>query len=343
MRLAIIFTIVLAMTACGAEQPNSATDDGSASVDERATPESKSRVAESALTNTPISFADATGETSQIIDVDPCPFVSDEKITASVRSEFEITRREVSNTQCRWAYNAGFAIEVTIEDVVSAKPVSERRYNMDVATVLSSQDGPGTNAVVVNDTAWDKQVPFAFSFEQDEKLVFMRYTGFKTNAEIMRPAADEISARMGSAPEIESQRRHATEPFQACETWNDQDMKSVFSLDDNAVIGQGMSGMSTCTWDIYEDGVSGKKTAGFSFTKFEPGKTPDYGALGYSTYSDNGEEHYFEKRESDYGTFILVVTVRPEGVVGVTLSDPTGDQTDAAKILQANLLSRLVQ
>jgi len=251
-----------------------------------------------------------------------------------------MTRREVSNTQCRWSYNAGFAVEVTIEDVASAKPVSERRYNIDVDTVLSSQDGPGKNAVVVNDTAWDKQMPFAFSFEQDEKLVFMRYTGFKTNAEIMRPAADEISARMGSAPEIEPQRRHATRPFQACETWNEQDMKSVFGLDDTARVGQ--VGTSICTWDIYEDGVSGKRTASFSFSKHETGKELDYEALGYSTYSDNGEEHYIEKRESKFGKFIFIVTLRPEGVVGVTLLDPNGDPTDAAKLLQANLLSRLV-
>lgn len=342
MRLAIIFTTALAMMACGAEQSNSTNDDGSASVDERATSASKSQLTQNALTNTPISFADATGETSTIIEVDPCPFVSDEKILASVRSEFEITRREVSNTQCRWAYNAGFAIAVTIEDIATAEPIFERRYNMDVDTAPSPQDGPGTNAVVLNDTAWDKPIPFAFSFEQDGKLVFMRYTGFRTNAEIMRPAASEISARMGSAAEIEPQRRRATEPFQACETWNEQDMKSVFGLDDTAVIGQGMRGTSTCSWTIYEDGVTGQKTAGFNFFKHEPGKEPDYEASGFSTYSDNGEEHYIEKNETKFGKYINILTLRPQGVVSVTLSDPNGDQTEVAKRLQANLLSRLV-
>ncbi len=166
----------------------------------------------------------------------------------------------------------------------------------------------------------------------------MRYTGFKTNAEIMRPAADEISARVGSAPEIEPQRRHATKPFQACETWNEQDMKSVFGLDDTAVVGQGRRGMSTCTWNFCEDGVRGKKAAGSSFSKHETGKELDYEAIGFSTYSDNGEEHYIEKNETEFGKYINIVTSRPEGVVSVTLLDPNGEQTDVAKVLQANAI-----
>ena len=56
----------------------------------------------------------------------------------------------------------------------------------------------------------------------------MRYTGFKTDADIMRPAANEIAARMSIAPTIRHQRRHKTEPFKACDVWNEYDLKTVF-------------------------------------------------------------------------------------------------------------------
>jgi hypothetical protein len=296
----------------------------------------------SGLTNTPISFAEAMNEAPKKIEAGPCPFVSDSTIKASVRSSFEITRKEATNAKCRWSYNAGFAIDVTIEDLTSAKPISERGYNIGVDTVLEPQSGPGTNAMVVNDTAWDKPIPFAYSFEKDGKLVFMRYTGFKTNAQIMRPAANEIAALMGTAPLTEQQDRNAAPSFKACEVWNERDLKSVFGTADTAVVSQGMNGMSTCHWKIYEDGVSGQKTAGFNIYRRPSGKKAEYEYGSYTPYSEDGITHYIRKSDSDFGLYIHIITPHPEGLVHVTVSDSGADATAVAKKLQKNLLSRMV-
>lgn len=264
MRVGISLIIILSLAACSSEQTAQASSGES-----------------SQLTSTPISFADATGENLQMMEVVPCPFVSDEVIKASVRTTFEITRREVSNTSYRWAYNAGFAINVTIEDLATARLVAERQYNMDIDPVLTPQSGPGTNATVLNDTAWDKQLPFAYSFEKDVKLVFMNYTGFKTDAGIMRPAADEIAQRMGTASEIQQQRRELLVPFEACEVWSENDLKAAFSAGDGSRVETGRRGPSTCSWNVTQDGVAGQRTAAFNIYKPEPGKKKEYEYDGY--------------------------------------------------------------
>ncbi|PHR61910.1 MAG: hypothetical protein COA43_01695 [Robiginitomaculum sp.] len=342
MRIALICTTILILTACGDEQSDQSADTSNLSVNSPVTALLDRKSRGSALTNTPISFADATGETSKMIEVGPCPFVSDETIKASVRTTFEITRREVSNTECRWAYNAGFVINVTIEDIVTAKPVSERRYNIGVDTVSTPQDGPGTHAAMINDTAWGKLMPFAYSFEKDGKLVFIRYTGFKTGADIMRPAANEIAARMSTAPTIRHQRRHKTEPFKACDVWSEHDLKTVFGASETAVVAPGARSMSTCSWKIYEDGVSGQRTAAFNFYKREAGKKQEHEYDSYKPYSADGETHYLRKSNSSFGTYIHIITPRPEGLVHVTVSDPEKDPSAIAKVLQKNLLSRMV-
>ncbi len=338
----LCFTVALVLGACGPEKSNTQTTIGVDGGDIPASSRATSKSGTSALTSTPISFADATGETSVMMEVGPCPFVSDEVIKASVRTSFEITRREVSNIECRWAYNAGFAIEVTIEDLLAAQPISERKYNIGVDTVSQLQDGPGINALVLNDTAWDKPIPFAYSFEKDGKLVFMRYTGFKTNADIMRPAADEIAARMRTAPIIEHQRRHATERFKPCETWTEKDLMTVFGVGDSGTIAPGAGTMHTCSWKIYEDGISGQRTASLNIYKPKPGQKAEYEYDSYKPYAENGETHYLRQSDSEFGMYIHIVTPRPEGLVYVIVSDSVKDPTSVAKMLQSNLLSRMV-
>lgn len=339
MRSNLLTTISIVITAtfitgCGPDETSSAASDAAAA------PQSKSGQAQ--LTTTPISFADALGATSEMIDIAPCPFASDAVIKASVRSTFEMTRKEVSNTECRWSYNAGFAVRVTIEDLSTAKPISERRYNIGVDTTLDAQDGPGTNAQVLNDTAFDKPIPFAYSFEKDGKLVFMHYTGYKTNAEIMRPAANQIAARMSTAPSIEPGRLQATEPFKACEVWTDQDIRTALGAADETPIAPGASGQSTCSWKAYVDGASQPKTVSFKIYKTPPGQKAEHEYDSYEPYTDNGETHYIRKSASDFGLYVHLVTPRPEGEILVTVSDADNDPTDAAKRLQQNLLTRMV-
>lgn len=335
MRIVYLCVAALLVTACGPEK--SKMTEGN-----KGDQTLKSKSGNLPLTSTPISFADATGETSVMREVGPCPFISDKTIKASVRSTFNLTRQDVSDTECRWAYNAGFAITVTIEDLLAARPVSERQYNIGVDTISEPQDGPGYNALILNDTAWDKPIPFAYSFEKDGKLVFMSYTGFKTDVGNMRLAANEIAAHMSSAPSIEPQRRHASEPYKACPTWTEQDLKTVFGAGDTATIAPGASSMSSCSWKIYEDGVLGQRTAALKIYKTKPGQKAEYEHDSYRPYSENGETHYLRKSDSDFGLYIHVITPRPEGLVYVTVSDPEKDPTSVAKRLQNNILSRMV-
>ncbi len=323
LRVGFIIATIIGLTACGSGQSARASS-------------------EDTLTSTPISFGAATGKTAEMLEVGPCPFVSDDVMISSVRSRFEIVRREVSNTNCRWSYNAGFVIDVTIEDLATARPVSTRRYNMDIDPVLSPKDGPGTNAAVLNDTAWDRPVPYAYSFEKDGKLVFIRYTGFKTDAEIMRPAADEIARRMGDAHAIEPQRRQLAVSFEACEVWSKQDLATVFGTSENALIEPGRRSLSTCAWDIFEDGVNRRRTAAFHIYEPEPGKKQEYEYSSYTAYTENDETHYLRKSDSHFGLYVHIVTPRPQGIVHVTVSDTSGDPTSVAKRLQSNLLNRLV-
>lgn len=324
MRTGLSILAITALSACGTDQSASASNESGAQ-----------------LTSTPISFADAVGDNSEMQEAGPCPFVSDKTIIASVRSSFEITRNEVSGSKCRWAYNAGFAIEVTIEDAATARPVAQRRYNMDIDPVLEPQSGPGKNAVVLNDTAFGNPLPYAYSFEQDGRLVFMSYTGFKTNTAIMRPAADEIARRMGDAPEMEAQRRELIVPFEACEVWSEGDIKLAFEAGAGASPMTGRRGPSTCAWEMREDGVDGIRTAAFNIFKPTPGQKSEHEYPAYKPYEENGETHFLRKSDSDFGTYIHIVTPRTEGIVHTTVSDANDDATEVAKRLHYNLLERL--
>lgn len=297
--------------------------------------------ADTSLTSTPISFADATGETATMNEIAACPFVSDETIIASVQTDFEITRQEVSNTICQWAYNAGFTITVSVEDLAGARPVSERQLNTGHDPILVPQDGPGTNATVLNDTAWDTQLPFAYSFEQDGKLVFIQYFGFKTDLPLMRPAADEIATRMISSADIEPQTRELSVPFEACDVWTSDDIRAVFDAPSAESVAPGARGLSTCTWNVFEDGVSGQRTVAFNIYRPDTDEKQEYEYDSYVPYAADGETHYLREASSDFGMYVHIITPRPEGVVHTTVLDPNQDPTSTAKTFQQNLLGRM--
>ncbi|RBW42729.1 hypothetical protein DS901_12435 [Loktanella sp. D2R18] len=274
-------------------------------------------------------------------EIAACPFVSDETIIASVQTDFEITRQEVSNTICQWAYNAGFTITVSVEDLAGARPVSERQLNTGHDPILIPQDGPGTNATVLNDTAWDTQLPFAYSFEQVGKLVFIQYFGFKTDAILMRPAADEIARRMGAAVDIEPQARALSVPFEACGVWTDDDIRSAFNAGDQATVAPGARGISTCTWTMFEDGVLGQRTVTYNIYVPQADEKQEYEYDSYVPYATDGETHYLREASSDFGMYVHIITPRPEGVVHTTVLDPNQDPTSTAKTFQQNLLGRM--
>ena len=85
-----------------------------------------------------------------------------------------------------------------------------------------------------------------------------------------------------------------------------------------------------------------KKTVTFNIYKPELGKKAEYEYDSYKPYSANGETHYLRKSDSGFGMYIHIITPRPEGLVHVTVLDPEKDANAVAKMLQKNLLNRMV-
>ena len=84
MRVALICTTMLFFTACIDEQSGQSTGKPSLSTNSPVTAKPDQKPRKYALTNTSISFADAIGVTSKMIEIDPCPFASDEIIKSQV-------------------------------------------------------------------------------------------------------------------------------------------------------------------------------------------------------------------------------------------------------------------
>ena len=292
------------------------------------------------LTQTPISIADALGLTSTIIETAPCPFLSDQTVLKSINTSFKFERREVSNSLCRWSYNAGFSVIATIEPLVSAQPISERSYNIDIDPVLSAQDGPGENANILSDTAWDKPLPYAYSFEKDSKLVFIKYTGVHTRVDKMREAAEEVANRMTNAKTIEHQRREAANPYKPCETWTTLEILSAFGFaDDSTVRSSAGSGLTSCQWKIRESGKLGERMLSIRFVKQEAGKP--FKLTGYREKSDDDVTYNIKTEESDFGHYVKMITYIDGGYLEMTLLNQNTALPDVAKVLNANVIGRL--
>ena len=173
----------------------------------------------------------------------PYPFLSDEAAIAAVKTRRTLKRRETSNESCYWSKNLGFSIKVTVEPLATAKPVRERAYNLETPPVLKNQPEPGNNAVVLYDTAWGKELAYAISFEQDDKLVMIYVTGMSTDATRLTAAAKEVASKLPTAPILEDPKDDA-DAFNMCATWKDSDIEAVIG----APV-QGSRGTLDCKWE----------------------------------------------------------------------------------------------
>ena len=342
MRIISIYVLALILAGCGSENP--APKSGSSDISNSSkTAKAKSSLkpaSASSLNQTPISTPDALGLNKFMAEPGPCPFLDDETIIASVKSNFEFTRREVSNTNCRWAYNAGFSMEVTIENLVEAKPISDRNYNVGVNSVMAPQDGPGTNAAILNDTAWDKPLPYAYSFEKDGKLVFIKYTGVHTRVDKMREVAEEVANRMTNAKPIEHERREETSPFKPCETWTTLEILSAFGFaDDSTVRSSAGSGLTSCQWKIRETDTPEERMLSISFVKTE-GDNP-LKLKGYKEKIEGSVAYNIKTQESEFGHYVKIITYIDGGYLEMTLLNENTPLPDVAKVLNANVIGRL--
>lgn len=184
----------------------------------------------------------------EILETAPCPFLSDSTAISTANTGHKLLRREVSNEECRWSKNAGFSIKVTIAPLATATPLKDRAYNIDTPPVMKAQSGPGENAVILYDTAWDKELPYAIGFEQYDKLIEVFVTGMDTTPKQLLATANEISAKLPTAQIIERQRREIKPALDFCDIWPGENLDALVGMVGEETLHKSPYGAAGCKW-----------------------------------------------------------------------------------------------
>lgn len=297
-----------------------------------------------AMSSSAINLDAAFGRVAPVVtEVGACPFLSDEGALSSVKTSYELTRREVSNSVCRWSYNAGFSLVVTVEPVDKALPVEQRRYNLGVDTQIDSQPGPGNNAVLVSDTAWGRPIPFGYGFEIDGSAVFVRVTGMKTDQARLSATAQEIANLLPNAPAIEQQQRTETAPFSPCSVWSKDDIQNVMAPLKFSPFSSHASGNS-CIYEAYGEANGSSLQLTVRFGELD--------AKYHAKAIERGDEDVsgFEfpvsasVEPSDFGTYTKLTGYVDGGAIELLVLDKANaTHRDVTEQLLRNLASRFEQ
>lgn len=273
--------------------------------------------------------------------VGPCPFLSDDTARSTVKTSYELERRQVSNSECRWSYNAGFSFQVTVEPIDNATPLEQRRYNLGIETRLEPQSGPGENAALVSDTAWGKPVAFGYGFELDNSAVFIRVTGMKTDSERLRATANEIAKRLPNAPVIEPQRRTESVAFEPCSIWQNEAIQSALQPVKYSPISSHSSG-SSCIYKAYGEDSGKPLTLTVRFGELDP----KYHAKAIEKGDQDVKGFEFpvsaSTEASDFGTYTKIIAYVEGGAIEIFILDGANvEHGDTIKQLLHNVASRL--
>jgi len=340
-----IAAFILATVLPGCDSNDTATDlvkevQKSAAVSAGSAPEEAESTI--SLSDDAINYQAALGRVPTVVTVPgPCPFLSDDAAKAAVKTSYELERKQVSNSGCRWSYNAGFSIEVTVAAIDKAIPIEQRRYNLGVDTKLEPQTGPGTNATLVSDTAFGKPVPFGYGFELNNDAIFIHVTGMQTDNNRLRATADEIANLLPSAPVIQPQRISESVTFEPCSIWQDQAIGNVLQLAKDNPINSHASGNS-CIYKAF--GVDGGNSTTLTV------RIGELDAKYYAKAIEQGQEDVkgFEFpvsasiEESDFGTHTKIVGYVDGGAIEIFVLDQSkAEHKDVTKLLLQNLASRI--
>lgn len=267
--------------------------------------------------------------------VAPCPYLSDEAALAAVKTSWELVRRETSNDQCYWSKNAGFSIKLTIEPLATAIPVRDRPYNIDTPPVLKAQAEPGNNAMVLYDTAWEKELAYALSFEQDDKLVMIYITGMNTDATLLTAAAKKVASNLPTAPVLTAQPDD-TNGFNMCNTWTQAEVASLLGKPLEIT-----EDKLDCKWQSGEGLDMKQIQVGIYSGKSYPFETLlEEGAVAVSGV---GERSLMLKRrqKSNVPGYVLLNALYDEKLVAVTVTNTVKNHEAVALALAKNIDERL--
>lgn len=236
----------LLVAACSNEEPTSEKDTATIGKVEKTTSTATVETelfAEVDLLSTSLEKSAFLGlKIPEVKEAVPCPYLSDEAATAVSSKDFQLKRRKTSNKRCYWSKNQGFSVELTVEPLATAKPIKDRVYNLESPPVLKDQPAPGSNAVVLYDTTWDKELAYAIAFEKDNQLVMLKVTGMPTDAALLTAAAEEVSNKLSTAAVITEQASSGT--FDMCATWAANDIEKIIGSAVNIT-----SGNLDCKWE----------------------------------------------------------------------------------------------
>lgn len=339
----------MSMTACGGEsspagpanQADQSAQQGSQSASS-ANEAPSSPTTNAALSTAPLNRQALLGDISEtIVETAPCPFLSDSTAIATAETNYELIRREVSNEECRWSKNAGFSVRVSVAPVATATPLKDRAYNIDTPPVLKAQPGPGTNAVILYDTAWDKELPYAMGFQQSDKLVEIFVTGLETDPARLTATAQEVAAKLPTAPTIEHQYREIKPALDYCTIWSTESLGALVGTAADESLRNAVYGKAGCKWDV----GYGSDAKSVSLARYKQGDTKldKILEMGGQTVANFGDRSVILTRPATDGyagdTAIWVEVGDQQ--LNLTVTGTIKDHDKVAKTLMENLLARI--
>ncbi len=329
LRSAAICTLLLAVCACSensneAAQTNEAVELGRAPIS-----------LETALSDQIVSPSMAT---------DACPYLSDATAISTVRNSDDFQLRTASNSKCVWNRNIGFEIAVTVEAAASAKPIAQRLYNLDNPPIIAPQSGPGLNAAVALDPTWNERDPrpYAFGFNLDDRYVFIRTTGVRTSVEQLRKTADEIAAKLPSAPEV-SGGVVAVPPaaFDVCGIWSEAALRDLFGVGEGGNLSRYSDDGKTCITSIYpSEDFRQKISLDFIFSAPTPSEYEFRKSKGWSPEELAGKSVLFKQDIDEFGEANQYMVMTDKGNFSLTILSKSKGMKEKAEQLFENALSR---
>lgn len=339
----------LSLAACSGdsttEASNAQTESNSAPMAQTDNPAATSPsagAANIALPTSPLNRDALFGRVSEtVIETGPCPFLSDETAIATADTNRELLRREVSNQVCRWSMNAGFSIRASVEPLATATALKDRPYNIDTPPVFKDQPGPGAAAVILYDTAWETERPYAMGFEQDGNLIEIFVTGMETDPTRLTNTAMEIAEKLPNAPTIEHQYREIRPALDFCQIWPDESLGAAIGATTEEGLHSAPYGQAGCKW---QSGY-GATAKSVTLARYKQGDTnlDRMIELGGETMSGLGDRAVILTRAGSdgYAGDSTVWVEVDDQQFSAILTGTIADHPEIAKDLMQNLLSRM--
>lgn len=331
---------LLALVACG----------DSSTVGDDATPTKAGVTASKAQTVNlplePISLAEAYAPLTAVPKAVPeCPWLSDASANAAVDdvlNDEPMARRSVTPNECKWNVNIGFAFTIRSVDLAEGISPGSVTYNIDTASVLEPQDGPGSDAVAILDPTWDAENPrpFGFAFNADNRQFRITATGVRTSIDRLRAVADEIFAALPTAAPVVAMS-DAEPTLDPCVYTEDVVVALFGGQPGDAITQQPNLPTSSCNYKGYAGDTRIDLTIGFNGDPLDPPNNMD---PEYALLDNIGADVYVKdtSRTAGYGSSRRTYQIaRPGGHIRIdmTVSEEIFPDTVAESLLN-NLIAR---